>query len=59
MGYVVPEALAEAGVQVVFLNHAEHSLKLEELVKKLLIELKKMICIQVKDSVKKLCLLQH
>ena len=33
MGYVVPEALAEAGVKAVFLNHAEHSLKLEELVK--------------------------
>lgn len=33
MGYVIPEALAEAGVKAVFLNHAEHSLKLEELVK--------------------------
>lgn len=33
MGYIVPEALAEAGVKAVFLNHAEHSLKVCELVK--------------------------
>ena len=33
MGYIVSEALAEAGVRAVFLNHAEHSLKLAELVK--------------------------
>ncbi len=33
MGYVVPESLAAAGVKAVFLNHAEHSLKLAELVK--------------------------
>lgn len=33
MGYIVPEAIAEAGAKAVFLNHAEHSLKLAELVK--------------------------
>ncbi|SEJ37515.1 triosephosphate isomerase [Propionispira arboris] len=33
MGYLVPEALKEAGAKAVFLNHAEHSLKLVDLVK--------------------------
>lgn len=33
MGYIVPEAIAEAGAKAVFLNHAEHSLTLSELVK--------------------------
>ncbi|MBP2633735.1 MAG: triosephosphate isomerase [Firmicutes bacterium] len=33
MGYVVPEALKEAGAKAVFLNHAEHPLKLVDLVK--------------------------
>jgi triosephosphate isomerase len=33
MGYVLPESLKAAGVKAVFLNHAEHSLKLNTLVK--------------------------
>lgn len=33
MGYVLPESLKAAGVEAVFLNHAEHSLKLTDLVK--------------------------
>lgn len=33
MGCIVPEALAQAGVKAVFLNHAEHSLRLTDLVK--------------------------
>lgn len=33
MGYVLPESLKAAGVKAVFLNHAEHSLKLNDLVK--------------------------
>lgn len=33
MGYVVPEALKEAGAGAVFLNHAEHPIQLAELVK--------------------------
>ena len=33
MGYILPEALAEAGVDAVFLNHAEHQMELGALVK--------------------------
>ena len=33
MGHVLPESLVEAGIQAVFLNHAEHALKVNELVK--------------------------
>ncbi|MCP2239024.1 triose-phosphate isomerase [Thermoanaerobacterium thermosaccharolyticum] len=33
MGYVLPESLKAVGVDAVFLNHAEHSLKLTDLVK--------------------------
>lgn len=33
MGYVLPESLKAAGAEAVFLNHAEHSLKLTDLVK--------------------------
>ena len=33
MGLVLPESLKEAGTGAVFLNHAEHSLKLSDLVK--------------------------
>jgi triosephosphate isomerase len=33
MGHVLPESLKAAGVEAVFLNHAEHSLKLVDLVK--------------------------
>lgn len=33
MGLVLPESLKGAGVEAVFLNHAEHSLKLSDLVK--------------------------
>jgi triosephosphate isomerase len=33
MGYVVPEALKEAGARAVFLNHAEHPLKIADLTK--------------------------
>lgn len=33
MGLVLPESLKGAGAEAVFLNHAEHSLKLSELVK--------------------------
>jgi triosephosphate isomerase len=32
MGHVLPESLVEAGIQAVFLNHAEHSLKVNQLV---------------------------
>lgn len=32
MGYILPEALAEAGVDATFLNHAEHQMELGELV---------------------------
>ncbi|MBP3041547.1 triose-phosphate isomerase [Bacillaceae bacterium Marseille-Q3522] len=32
MGYVVPEALKEAGARAVFLNHAEHPIELNKLV---------------------------
>ncbi len=31
MGHILPEGIKEAGAQAVVLNHAEHSLKLEEL----------------------------
>lgn len=33
MGYILPEALSEAGVDATFLNHAEHQMELGELVK--------------------------
>jgi triosephosphate isomerase len=33
MGYVLPEALRDAGVEAVFLNHAEHPLTVNELYK--------------------------
>lgn len=33
MGYILPEALAEAGVEAVFLNHAEHPMPLSSLAK--------------------------
>ena len=33
MGHVLPESLKAAGAEAVFLNHAEHSLKLTDLVK--------------------------
>lgn len=33
MGYVLPEALRDAGVEAVFLNHAEHPMALSELAK--------------------------
>ncbi|WP_010233149.1 triose-phosphate isomerase [Clostridium arbusti] len=33
MGYALPESLKAAGIEAVFLNHAEHSLKLTDLVK--------------------------
>ncbi|SKC63575.1 triose-phosphate isomerase [Maledivibacter halophilus] len=33
MGHVLPESLKAAGAEAVFLNHAEHSLKLSDLVK--------------------------
>lgn len=32
MGYVVPEAIKEAGAQAVFLNHAEHPVEISKLV---------------------------
>lgn len=32
MGYILPEALAEAGVEATFLNHAEHPVHVSELV---------------------------
>lgn len=32
MGYILPEALSEAGVDATFLNHAEHQMELGELV---------------------------
>lgn len=32
MGYILPEALADAGIKAVFLNHAEHPLQLGRLV---------------------------
>ncbi len=32
MGYILPEALAEAGVAATFLNHAEHQMELGALV---------------------------
>lgn len=33
MGYVLPEAVAEAGTEATFLNHAEHPMTLQELTK--------------------------
>lgn len=33
MGHVLPEALAKAGVEAVFLNHAEHAMTLNQLAK--------------------------
>lgn len=33
MGHVLPEALAQAGVQAVFLNHAEHPMSVNQLAK--------------------------
>lgn len=33
MGYILPEALSEAGVDATFLNHAEHQMELGKLVK--------------------------
>lgn len=33
MGYVLPEAVAEAGAEATFLNHAEHPMTLQELTK--------------------------
>ena len=32
MGYILPESLVESGVQATFLNHAEHPVKVNELV---------------------------